>query len=559
MQAHKAEQEAAVIGWDLGTTGARAVVFDLQGRQRHVAAVDYALHSPHPGWAEQDPAEVYDAAMTCLRQASGWAAASGWRVVAMGVSAILHSFVALDREGEPLTPSIIWADGRSVAEAVAMRRETDALALYGRTGSPVHPMYLPAKLRWLRRHRPEAFDGAATFGGIKEYVLQRWTKRLVGDRSVASGTGLFDLRAGTWDGEALALAGIDVTRLPPLVEPTEPLALSRECLREAGLPEGCIVVAGGGDGVLQTIGTGCVAPGQMVAMVATSGAIRAVVDRPRTDSQARTWCYYLAEGRWVAGAAINNAGLVYAWLRDQIANGAAEARQFHARSTASAALSSAPGAAHDTADASPAPDAALDVDLEDLNRWAAAVPPGADGLLFLPYLAGERSPNWNANARGVLFGLSLAHDYRHLARATLEGVAYRMRTIFEPMEEVAGPATEIRVAGGFTRSPLWLQIVADVLGRRLHLVESPEASALGAALLALRGAGIVERFEDLAPLVDATRDATSDSEGDGAGEIVPDVQHHARYARLYEVYQRVYEGVRPSFDAIAALQAELSR
>lgn len=548
----KAERGAAVIGWDLGTTGARAVVFDLQGRQHHVAAADYSLRSPHPGWAEQDPAEVYSAAMTCLRQASGWAAGSGWRVVAVGVSAILHSLVALNRDGEPLTPSIIWADGRSVAEAVAMRQETDAQALYGRTGSPVHPMYLPAKLRWLRRHRPEAFDGAATFGGIKEYVLRRWTKRLVGDRSVASATGLFDLRAATWDGEALALAGIDVTRLPPLVEPTEPLAVSRECLQEAGLPEGCTVVAGGGDGVLQTIGTGCVAPGQMVAMVATSGAIRAVVDQPRTDTQSRTWCYYLAEGRWVAGAAINNAGLVYAWLRDQFAHATAEAREFHgARATAGAA-GREPGATPYTANASLA---APDVDLEDLNRWAAAVPAGADGLLFLPYLAGERSPNWNANARGVLFGLSLAHDYRHLARATLEGVAYRMRTIFEPMEEVAGPATEIRVAGGFTRSPLWLQIVADVLGRRLHLVESPEASALGAALLALRGAGIVERFEDLAPLVDAT----SDAGGDGSAEIAPDGQLHARYARLYEVYQRVYEAVRPSFDAIAALQAELSR
>ncbi len=191
-----------------------------------------------------------------------------------------------------------------------------------------------------------------------------------------------------------------------------------------------------------------------------------------------------------------------------------------------------------------------DIDLEDLNRWAESVAPGADGLLFLPYLAGERSPNWNANARGVLFGLSLAHDYRHLARATLEGVAYRMRTIFEPMEEVAGPATEIRATGGFTRSPLWLQIVADVLGRPLRLVESPEASALGAAQLALRGAGIVGRFEDLVPLVDAT--------GDAGEEVAPDGERHARYGRLYDVYRQVYESVQPSFAAIATLQAELS-
>jgi gluconokinase len=327
---------------------------------------------------------------------------------------------------------------------------------------------------------------------------------------VASGSGLYDLRGGTWDAEALRLAQISPAQLPPLVEPAAPLPVPPERLREGGLPEGCVVVPGGGDGVLQTIGAGCVAPGQMVAMVATSGAIRAVVDAPRTDERGRTWCYYLAEGRWVAGAAINNGGLVLDWLREQLATGGRR-----------------------------------ELRPEQLTAWAEEVAPGADGLLFLPYLAGERSPNWNANARGVLFGLSLAHDYRHLARATLEGVAYRMRTIFEPMEEVAGAAEEIRVAGGFVHSPLWLQIVADVLGRPLTTVESPEASALGAAQLALLGAGLVGRFEDLAPMV-------------ATGEVVrPDGPRRARYARLFEAYQRLYQRVAPEFDEIARLQAEL--
>jgi gluconokinase len=191
--------------------------------------------------------------------------------------------------------------------------------------------------------------------------------------------------------------------------------------------------------------------------------------------------------------------------------------------------------------------AGKDVSLEEMNRWAADVAPGANGLIFLPYLAGERSPNWDANARGVLFGLSLAHDYRHLARATLEGVAYRMRTIFEPMEEVAGRAEEIRIAGGFVNSPVWMQIVADVLGRRLTTVESPEASALGAAQLALRGAGLIDRFEALAPLVQTGR------------QLAPEAARQARYSRLYELYQRVYQRIRPEFAAIAALQAELSQ
>ncbi|MGH2352345.1 MAG: FGGY family carbohydrate kinase, partial [Chloroflexota bacterium] len=274
----RATKAPCVLGWDIGTTGARAVAFDLQGGQLHVADADYPLHSPRPGWAEQDPGQVYDAAITCLGETARWAAEHGHHAAGLGISAILHSLVPMAGDGTALSPSIIWADGRSVAEAEAIRGQTDPLAIYQRTGGPVHPMYLPPKLRWLRRHQPDAFAGAATFGGIKEYVLRRWTGLHVGDRSMASGTGLYNLHTQSWDDEALALAGIDAGRLPALVEPTEPLDVPAERLRDVGLPDDCVVVAGAGDGLLQTIGTGCVAPGQMVAMVATSGAIRAVVD-----------------------------------------------------------------------------------------------------------------------------------------------------------------------------------------------------------------------------------------------------------------------------------------
>jgi gluconokinase len=494
-----------VMAVDIGTTGVRAVAFDPTGKQLHVEAADYPLHTPRPGWAEQDPQQVYELSTKCLREAAGWAKGEGRHVAALGISAILHSIIAVDADGEALTPSIIWADTRSTAEADAVKRETDAMAIYHRVGGPIHPMYPSIKIRWLRTQQPDVFQKAASFVGIKEYVLRRWTGLNVCDKSVASGTGLYNLREGDWDTEALDIAGIDARRLPPVVETTEPLKVPPERLRELGLPDDCVVVAGGGDGVLQTIGSGCVRPGQMVAMVATSGAVRAVSDEPKTDARGRTWCYYLAEGRWVVGAAINNAGIVYAWLRDQ-----------------------------------------LDVEIEQLNEMAAEVPAGSHGLLFLPYLAGERSPNWNANARGLLFGLSLAHDRRHLARATLEGVGYRMRTIFEPMEEVVGPAKEIRAAGGFIRSPLWLQIVADVLGHEMKVTDSPEASSLGAAQLAMRGAGMVDSFDDLGPMV-------------AAGESVkPNEAHHKVYSRLYALYQRLYEKAGDAFSEIAALQAELT-
>ena len=500
-----------VLGVDIGTTGARAVVFEPSGFQRHAESVEYPLESPHPGWAEQEPARVLAAVTDCVRQAAAWCAAEGLVPRALGLSAILHSIIPVDTAGEALAPTIIWADTRSAAEAEQIKRETDPLALYRRVGGPVHPMYSTAKLRWLRANRRDVFDRAASFVGIKEYVLRKWTGAHVADRSVASGTGLYNGQRGAWDGEALAIAGIGADRLPPVIETTDVVPAPRESLRALGLPEDCRIVAGGGDGVLQTIGTGTVAPGQMVAMVATSGAIRSVVDSFQTDPLGRTWCYYLAAGKWVVGAAINNAGIVYAWLRDQLSHGGPE------------------------------------VELEQLNRWAAEVPAGSNGLLFLPYLAGERSPGWNANARGLLFGLSLAHDYRHISRATLEAVGYRMRSIFEPMEELAGTAREIRAAGGFIRSPLWLQIVADVLGRPLQLVDSPEASALGAAQLAMLGTGMVSRFEDLSAMVDVT------------STVEPDAQRHALYRRLYEIYQSLYAKARDDWDAISRLQAEFAQ
>ena len=506
------DRRECVIGVDIGTTGARAVAFDLQGRQLHATSADYPLHSPHPGWAEQDPKGVLEAATRCVHEITVWTREQRRVPRALGISAILHSLIPVDAAGEALGPSIIWADTRSAAEAEEIRQETDAMALYGRVGGPVHPMYSSAKLRWLRRYRTEVFHQAASFVGIKEYVIRQWTGLHVCDRSVASGTGMFNGLKDTWDDGALAVSGITASRLPPVVETEQPLDVPADRLRALGLPEDCAFVIGAGDGVLQTIGTGTVSPGQMVAMVATSGAIRSVVDSFQTDPRARTWCYYLAAGRWVVGAAINNAGIVYAWLRDQLALGKDGV-----------------------------------VEIEDLNGWAEQVPAGSDGLVFLPYLAGERSPNWNANARGLLFGLSLAHNYRHLARATLEGVGYRMRTIFEPMEEVAGRAAEIRAAGGYIRSSLWLQIVADILGRPLQLVDSPEASALGAAQIAMLGAGMVRRFEDLAPMVSTT------------GTVTPDPRRHALYDRLYHIYQRLYEGASSEFDAISRIQAELAQ
>lgn len=549
-------QPPLVVGLDIGTTAARAAVFDAGGRLLAVAGHSYPLHTPHPGWAEQDPLVVSQAASAAVASAVGAASRragiTSGDVAALSLSSILHSLILVDTRGAPVSPSLIWADTRSVAEAEEISEACDALAMYHRTGCPVHPMYSPAKLRWLRRHRPDEFARSARVLSIKDFLVHRLLGEYVTDVSVASGTGLFGLARRDWDQEALALAGITVSALPRVVEPTDVIGrLDTDAARALGLAPGTPVVAGAGDGVLSNLGSGCAAPGQMTAMIATSGAVRVMVDRPLTDpAGTRTWCYYLAQDRWVAGAAINNGGLVLRWMRDVLwaartgipvpmGGAAGDVR----RKTAGArpqANRLAHGGGHRS---SPAPSGDVPAsDYQLLEHWAADVAPGADGLLFLPFLAGERSPFWNAGARGVVFGLSLAHSHRHVVRAALEGVAYRMRSILAAVEDVAGTAVEIRATGGFVRSKLWVQILADVLGRELVVPDTPEASALGAAMLGHVALGTLATLDEAAGLVRVKRTCR------------PDVATRETYDRLYDLYFRVYWRLQEEFRLVTALQ-----
>ena len=510
------------LGIDMGTTGIRAVVFDAEAQVVAAARQDCRLYAPHAGWAEQDPDEVLAATNAVVRAAAARTAeVLGVRrppIAAISFSAILHTIIPVDHRGVALGRAIIWADTRSLPFADEIKREYDAHGLYSRTGCPVHPMYSPAKLRWYRAHQAEVFQQAARFITIKEYVQADWLGPVPIDYSLASGTGLLDLATREWDAESLAAAGIGPERLASLVDTTAVVGtLPAATAERLGLAPGCPVVSGAGDGPLSTLGTGCVEPGQYTAMVATSGAVRAVADQPVTDPQGRNWCYYLAEDRWIAGCAINNAGLAVRWLRDQVL-----------------AAPPAPGEAEAS---NPT------VSADEVDRWAAAVPPGADGLVILPFLTGERSPYWNAAARGVVFGLSLAHHRGHLVRAMLEGIGYRMRSILDALTEVAGPVSEVRAAGGFVGSPVWMQIVADVLDQPLHLPVTQEASALGAAMLAMRATGHVERFAELLQFVHVE------------GACHPQPANVETYRRLYDLYMRLYWRLQDDFREIADFQA----
>ena len=502
-----------ILGLDYGTSGVRAVLFDTNWQPRGSGEAGYRQLSPRPRWAEQDPVEIYDAGCHAIRQAIAAANADPSTVLAVGVSTILATLIAFDRNGSPLTTSWYWADSRSHGEVDELVKAIGADALYRRTGCGLHPMYSHSKLLWLKRHMPDIFASAAGFGTIKEYILRRLTGEWAVDMSIASGTGIYDTSAKTWYPDVLDFLEIPTSRLGRLVEGDEMVGrISTAASAETGLTGGTPVVAGGADGPLASLGTGTVRPGRMTLMIGSSGAVRTIAERPVVDPQRRTWCYYLCNDRWVPGAAINNAGIVAQWASELLFGGAN-------RSEASSGV-------------------------QELERLARTAPAGAGGLVFLPYLTGERSPYWNADARGVLFGLAINHGPAHVARAAFEGVGFRMRTNLEVMEELVGPATQLLAAGGFTKSDFWVQLQADMLQRRLTVTDAEQASAFGAAYLAGLHLGVNRSLEEIDSVVQPLR------------EVEPDPTDAGLYDRMYRLYTDIYHRLVPKFTEIASLQED---
>lgn len=436
-----------IIGLDLGTTNCKAVAMGPAGEVAASAARGYAMRSPRPGWAEQDVQEVWEGVVESLRSLASRAPVG--EIAGLSLSGAMHSLLPVDKDGAPLGLAMTWADQRSAGKAEALRARTDAVALYQRTGCPLQALYYPAKLRWWVEEAESVAGRAAKFVAIKDWILFRLTGSWATDHSLASATGLQDISRLVWDEEALALAGVGAERLPALISPLEQVGkITPKAAQLSGLPAGLPVIAGASDGALANLGAGAALPGQTVITVGTSGAIRHLVDRPRLDPRQRTWCYILAEGRWFAGGAINNAGLAVQWVRDR----------FY-------------------------PELPGEEGFLKLLADAAGIAPGAEGAILVPYFTGERNPHWDSSARAVLSGLALGHNRAHIARAVLEGVAFCLADVWEALN-VAGDVHEpVRLTGGITQSHLWAQILADVLGVSLVAVEAADASAIGAAML----------------------------------------------------------------------------
>jgi gluconokinase len=427
-----------IIGLDLGTTNAKAVLLDEQGAVLAASSKGYGLHSSHAGWAEQEPQEVWEAALEALGQLGHSNLVSG--VQGLCLSGAMHTLFPMDRDNHPIAPSMSWADQRATSQASHLAEATQPLEVYQRTGCPINAFYYPARLNWWLAESGLA-DPGPRFSGIKDWVLLNLTGEWVTDTCMASSTGLLDTRRRTWDAQTLELAGVSPAQLPGLVSPLTLVGgMKPEWAEKTGLPVGLPVVAGGSDGGLANLGSGAIAPGTMVITVGTSGAVRRTVDQPWLDRQARTWCYALLEDRWFVGGAINSAGLAMQWVRDK----------FY-------------------------PDLTPEAGVRQMMDDAARIAPGAEGLVLLPYFAGERSPHWMPSLRASLVGLSLE--------------------VLEVLTQEQSVPERIFLTGGITQSPVWVQIVTDVIGVTVQPIEAADASAVGAGLIGAYALGLVDSLE----------------------------------------------------------------
>jgi gluconokinase len=412
----------------------------------------------------------------------------------------MHTCLPVAADDSPLAAALTWADPRAAGICRRLRGDAgqaDLDGLYRRTGCPLQPIYHIPKLRWWNEQAPEIAGRTALWVALKDFVLHRLAGSWITDPSTWSATGLLDIRRCRWDPEALSLAGISADRLPPLASPLSKAGrLTKAAARATGLPSGLPVVLGASDGALANLGCGTLSPGQVVVSVGTSGAVRRWVEEPRLDSKQRTWCYLLAEGRWFAGGAVNNAGLAVQWARDSLYSGR--------------------------------PGADAGAGFERFFAEAAEAPPGAAGLRCLPFFAGERSPYFRADARAAFLGLSWEHGRRHLARAVLEAMALRLADVWDALGLASGLGEPARLTGGILRSPFWTQLLCDVLGVQLAAVEAADASAVGAALVAQAALEPGLSLQELAGRIQPGR------------RLRPDAGRHQLYRRLLEEFRDLY-------------------
>ena len=481
-----------LLGIDIGTSSVKVLSFTPKGQLLGRVSRSYTILQPTPDRSEQRPEEVFNGVIDALETAI---AKNGGEPIGMSWGAAMHSFIPLDEHDRPLTPCLLWSDRRSLAQCHLLRQSSLGEEVARHSGSPIHPMLPICKIRWLREHQPEIFAKSARFVSLKEYIWKRLFGTFLVDWSTAAASGLFDHEEMDWYEPALEFAGIRRDQLSVPVPPSHTINSPPEDYPLLDCPS----IIGSTDGCLANLGAGAKDENTLVASIGSSGALRITNPQPLKAAGGKLFSYPISRKSFVCGAPINNGGLAYRWFVE------------HIMSLDSKAAAS-------------------------LQEEAAALAPGADGLLFLPYLLGERAPHWNAGLRAAFFGLHLNHGPAHLLRAVMEGVIFSLFDSAQIMKERGIRPKAISANGGFVRSPLWVQILADVFGLPVQASEGGDEAAIGSAMLGLEALGKTDGWQAASDFSNTVR------------QYLPDADRHHRYQQIFQSYRRLFEQLLPLQD-----------
>ena len=487
------------IGVDIGTSSVKAVAIDKRGIVHNIQQISYPIFSPQNDFQEQNPDQIFEATVQVLQRIATFVNSLGEEIKSVCFSAAMHSLMAVDKEGKPLSNLITWADSRAKQIADNLRNTEVGKQIYQQTGTAIHAMSPLCKLLWFKENQADLLEKAHKFIGIKEYVFFKFFGEYVIDYSLASATGLFDIFDLKWHEKSLQLIGIEETKLSKAIPTTTVFQFQQHSLLLPTFSPKTPFIIGASDGCLANLGAGAVNEGEMAATIGTSGAIRMTVSQPFMDEQMRTFCYITDENLYVVGGAINNGGIVMQWL----------AKTF------------------------PPNNVATEDVYEHIFEAAQGISAGADGLVFLPYLLGERAPIWNADAKGVFFGIQKKHTQSHFYRAVLEGIMFALYSVGKVFD--TNKTAKIYATGGFTKSDFWVQMMADIFNRKIAVPNSSESTAIGACLLAMKALGEIQDFQEAKKIIQIEK------------EFLPKQENFEIYMKNFEIFEKLYVALKPLF------------
>lgn len=493
------------LGVDLGTSSVKLLLMDKKGKVIETVSKEYPVYYPRPGWAEQDPEDWWKATSEGIREILGASRIAGIEVQSIGLGGQMHGLVLLDKNNDVLMPALLWCDQRTQDECDYITEKLgDRLSKY--TGNKALTGFTAPKVLWVKRNRPEIYEKISHVLLPKDYIRFKLTGEYASDVSDASGTLFFDVANRCWSPEMLALLGLTKEVLPKCYESFEVTGrITEEAAAETCLHAGISVVGGGGDQACGAVGTGVVATGMVSVALGTSGVVFACQEKYAVDDENRLHAFCHSNGKWhVMGVMLSAASCLKWWIE--------EVCQLD--------------------------DSSFALLLEEAGK----IPPGSEGLIFLPYLLGERTPYSDPYARGTFLGLSIVHNRAHMTRAILEGISFGLRDSLEIIREQDIPVHVVRVSGGGAKSLLWRQIIADIFGLRVEVVNSVDGPAFGAAILAAVGAGVFNRVEDACSSIIETAWSTD-----------PNLENMQKYNRVYQVYKGLYGTLKDTFKEISTI------